>query len=567
VNFQGLASFVATLRAPVNIVAGPNASGKSTVRDAIELALTGRPRRVSLKKDFAKLVYDQAKSGKVALHFAGGGFCGFTVPAGDWVNTGGHDLDPAELAIALDAELFAGLDPEKRRAFLFRAMQIPTKPAQVKARLLDMGLDAARLDQVSPMLAGGFAPAEKEAASMARDAKAAWRAVTGEQWGSQKAEAWQPPGAHWGEADEVDLATREQAVDAARRAVEDRAGALAKHAAAVTAYEDAARRRNALKARADKVTEAGENSERAQRDLYEQREKVAAMRAASAAPRLFDCPACGALLTIDGPTDSVVEVERTANVVEPPAGDLAEHEAAERMLANALANRQRFYADAAAAVAELSAFKMPEPPGEPPAPPDALRQAVKVAEEVRDELREHKRLAAARAQKAKDATRHHVDVKAWLAIAEALSPDGLPAILLAEALEPLNSRIAWAATMAKWRTPSVSADMAVQVDGRDYALLSESEKWRVDACFAVSFAAAMGTGIVMLDRWDVLDVPSRGEALAMLRAVRGPFNIEAAFLFGTLKAKPEKLPSGVEMHWLPALVRAQPTREMAQQPA
>lgn len=555
-NFQGVRHFAASLSAPVQIIAGPNASGKSTIRDAIELALTGSPRRVSLKKDFAKLVYEGARSGRVALQFEDGGLASFTVPAGDWHNRG-SDLDPRELAIALDAQRFAAMKTEDRRAFLFAAMRVPTKPDQVKARLLTMDLAPKLLDQVSPMLAGGFEPAHKEAAGMAREEKAAWRTVTGEQWGAQKAEDWQPHGDPWTADDDAALDEASAALAAARGALEAQVAAAASYASARREYEGAAGRRNGLKARADKVKEYAENSERAQRDLYEQREKVAAMRKALEAERHYDCPSCGALLKLDASVGDLVEVERTANVVvvQPPAGDLAEHEQAERMLANALNNRQRLYADAEAAVLELSTFKMPEPPGDLPGSDAPLRATIKAADEKAAAMLNAKRTAEARTQKGKDAARLHESVKAWIAIADALSPDGLPATLLAEALGPLNDRAAWAARVAKWHPPQLAADMTITVAGREYALLSESEKWRADACFAVAFAAAMSSGIVMLDRWDVLEPSARGQPLAMLRAVREPFGIATAFLFGTLKQPPTGLPSGVAVHWLPDVVR------------
>ena len=47
-NFQGLRRAEVTLTAPVALFAGLNGAGKSSLRDAIEMALTGSPSRVKL---------------------------------------------------------------------------------------------------------------------------------------------------------------------------------------------------------------------------------------------------------------------------------------------------------------------------------------------------------------------------------------------------------------------------------------------------------------------------------------------------------------------------------------
>jgi ferredoxin len=556
-NFLGLRALDLKLSTPITIIAGPNAAGKSTVRDAIELALTGSPRRVALKKDFDRLVNDQSKSGRVSVSFDGDRQATFTLPAGNWVESVLDGRDPSEISIGLDAQRFAALSLDERRTFLFAAMKVATSSEAIRARLVAKGLDRHKVEQVIPMLRGGFEPAHKEAAGAARDAKGAWRGVTGETWGAQKAPTWEPPGVEWSAVDEQDLtmcANRIASNRAAQDAENEAAGA---YRAKVGAYEEAAMRRNRLKAEADKAAEAMTNAERAQRELAEQRDRLTKMREAAKPPRLEDCPACGACLEVR--PDALVEVDRgTVAASTVTAADLAKHEGAERMLENALASRQRALGAAQAAVQTLSTFTMPEAPGDPPASRlEALRREFDELSKQRDELVQRQHAGKERAGKIKVAADMHADVVAWLAIADELAPDGIPDELVREAVGPLNERAAWAAQIAGWSRPAIAPDMSVEANSRPYPLLSESEKWRVDAVLACVFAAALETGIVLLDRWDVLDIPSRGQALKMLRAVRGPFGIDSAILFGTLKEAPKgPLPSNVAAVWLPDLTVA-----------
>ena len=69
-------------------------------------------------------------------------------------------------------------------------------------------------------------------------------------------------------------------------------------------------------------------------------------------------------------------------------------------------------------------------------------------------------------------------------LADALSPDGIPAELLAEALGPINDRLHSNDGLAEWEPVVIHSDMRITYGLRDYALISESEKWRADAMIA-----------------------------------------------------------------------------------
>ncbi|KNY10716.1 hypothetical protein AKG08_13615 [Achromobacter piechaudii] len=71
---------------------------------------------------------------------------------------------------------------------------------------------------------------------------------------------------------------------------------------------------------------------------------------------------------------------------------------------------------------------------------------------------------------------YHQEVLAWSAIGDALSRDGIPAEILAEAPQPVNDKLADLTDLGGWRVPEIGADMVITFGGRAYRLLSESER-------------------------------------------------------------------------------------------
>lgn len=147
---------------------------------------------------------------------------------------------------------------------------------------------------------------------------------------------------------------------------------------------------------------------------------------------------------------------------------------------------------------------------------------------------------------------------AWTAIGDALAPGGIPGEILAEAMEPLNDRLMHSAVVTEWPRVGIDADMGItQLSGtgdattvRPYALLSESEQWRADAMIAEAIAHLSGLRLLLLDRFDVLDLRGRSDLLAWMDELAESGEIETAVIFGTLKALPAKLPATMATHWI-----------------
>ncbi len=238
-------------------------------------------------------------------------------------------------------------------------------------------------------------------------------------------------------------------------------------------------------------------------------------------------------------------------------GRLAELRRALQTAASGAANARRDLAAAEAAGAELAELEKAAP-FDTTKTGDIESRLADTQRRLADwqaDARKYRDAAGAAERRAKQiasAAVHHADVQQWSAIADALSPSGIQAEMIAEALDPLNARLAEHADLAQWQPPRIGADMAIAVGGRLFGLLSESERWRADALLAVTIAQLSGLRLVVLDRLDVLDATGREDALFWLSDVAEAGQIDTAIVLATLKAAPpsQALPTHIASHWI-----------------
>ena len=144
-----------------------------------------------------------------------------------------------------------------------------------------------------------------------------------------------------------------------------------------------------------------------------------------------------------------------------------------------------------------------------------------------------------------------MDPRTVAQVAEALGPAGIPAELLAEALDPINERLAAMANLSEWARIGIEADMSITADGgRPYGLLSESEKWRADAMIAEAITHLTGLRLLVLDRADVLIGAERDRLFWWLDDLAADGAIDTALVFMSLKAPPAGLPEAITPFWI-----------------
>lgn len=561
-NILGVTAADITLSRPVNLVAGKNYAGKSSVQEAVRMALTGETVRVALKKDYARLVTEGQDVGFAVVELADGQ-AAMTLP------NGAHEITSAtvraherHLPMILDAQRFARLPEPERRAFLFGLMGLSADGPAVRQRLEAKGADAKKIEAIMPILRAGFAAACEDAKSKATAAKGAWRAVTSETYGAKKAVGWRAAKpdytptalehAYQGMAD-VDLQ-----ITKATEGLGDLQGQARR-------YEDQKHRLADLRERAGHYARIQDKLNRDEAELKQWQEKVAETRAkasgTTAKPQTFTCPCCGVVLEHSLADGALIEYAAPAQQADAEATEkLPGYEKALALMESSVTHGKR---DLAAADAAANALREIEDAGlSDPPDADAIAVAKQLAEDLMQtkathqarikELEEAARAVAAADKKTADAAQHHADVVAWDLIGDALAPDGIPGEMLAEALGPINLRLAQSALDANWLPVQIGADMAIACPDRAYPLLSESEKWRVDAMIAEAVSHLAGLKLLVLDRFDVLDLQGRADLLAWLDILAANGEIETALIFGTLKALPAELPATIDAHWIEA---------------
>src|SRR5574340_233283 len=182
-GFLGVRSAEVKLSKPIALFAGKNFAGKSSLQEAVRMALTGESVRVGVKKDYSQLVSEGETIGYAMIDWSGGR-AAITLPNGTHELVGTHP--PEYLHYVLDAQRFARLDPNERRAFLFGLMGLSASGDEGKRRLADKCCDAPKVEAGMPLLRIGFDAACKEAKTKATEAKGAWRATTGETYGDKR---------------------------------------------------------------------------------------------------------------------------------------------------------------------------------------------------------------------------------------------------------------------------------------------------------------------------------------------------------------------------------------------
>jgi hypothetical protein len=570
-NFQGARAVDLDLRTPAALIAGLNGAGKSSIAEAVRLALLGTPERVGLKKEYGALVSDGAKLGAVTLDLDEGSV-GVSLPKGA---QSGEDLVPQSPALpfVLAPERFAAAKPDERRSLLFALTGTNVKADEIERRLLARGCATPLVTQIKPILRTGFAGGADFAKGQATEAKGAWKAAAGEQWGSQKAEGWQAEIPPFNQAaldkERADLAALDSRIDATAQSL----GALEQKAAAYAAARDQLAARQAKAAQLPALREKLEFDQDEHAKLTARVDELEAK--AGSGPRVglvHDLASCLSHLWASEASKNVafgigLDIKEVLAVYErqygkigatgdaEAAGALPKAIEARDLMARSVENDRRDIAAAEAAAAQLQDGAAPE--AIQPADVEAVRAKVtalraerKAIDERVQQLFNAKRAATNATERTASAAQYHQDVLAWSAIGDALSPDGIPGAILAEALQPVNDKLADLADLAGWRVPAIGADMVITFAGRPYRLLSESERWRVDALVGAALAEISGLRCLILDRFDCLDLPGRSDALGLVDTLAAEGRIDTVLVLGTLKAAPPAPSDSFTVHWI-----------------
>lgn len=550
---------------PILMVLGPNEAGKSSLRDAISMALLGDPVRVKLKKDYGQLLHDDAKKGRVTLLRGDEMLAEYKLPGGD------HNCESIQgaefLQFVINPQLTASLPDKDLRTMLFQLTKCKASPDVTAKLLIARGANADLVEEVKPMLRAGFPSAAKDAAERATQAKGAFRALTGENWGSIQSEGWQfvVPDA----PDMPDVSP--EAIDAVIANHTAAAANVEKGIAFIAGLEGKIEQANTFYTRRDELTDAFELLKRAQVKLATDQETLEDLENAFAVDQAklkdmqagvvpVECPCCKELLRITGQTLEKFEgLKADTKATSDQALQVTKARNAIDMMKRTIANDIAAVTTAENAGKELAALNEA---GCPEVKDGALEAAQGKLTECRllvDKLRakveamkQRQEAINSADETTAQAAKHHEEVKAWLLIADALKPDGIPAEILSTALKPVNDSLAILSRLSGWKKVAISPDMQITADGRIYGLMSESAKWRIDTLLALAISQISELRFVTLDRFDVLDMKGRKQLIGMLMQLAEMKLIDQAIILGTLKAPLAGMPAEVGQVWIEA---------------
>jgi hypothetical protein len=542
---------------PITLICAHNRGGKTSLRDGIIHAFTGAHPKEKLKKNYPLLINRNGGNnvGYTYVDYDGGKRACITLPNGTHELT---DQLPAALPFVIDPALFGSITPDERRSFLFDLGNLRSDGEEVKKKLVIRGYSTSRIDAVMPFLKSSFANAQKHAEENVKQARANWKAVTGEAYGSLKAEGWKAP------VPAIDP-------DAKTAAENDLAGIdreLAETNQGLGALQALMNGVNQKQAEINRLTDMAGKEDRIRQKLDIDRHQVEEWTAKVEQARNLAmgskpgavacaCPSCGTELVFDG--KKLIERGGDLHGDEETAVKLPEYENTLKMVKNAVSNGERDLAAATAAREQLAMING----SDEAAPSEEKVQAVKEkaallrasrdqAQKALDKINSEIKLAAEAEVKTQKAAEHHADVQAWDAIASALAPDGIPGEMLGAALKPINDRIA--VSVQRLNFPGnvrISDDMTIMEDDEKlYAFASKATKFLIDSVIAEAVSYVSGIRFFMVDEFDLLDLPSRSNYLGWLIDLAENKEIDTAIIFGTLKQPPTNLPPVISVHWL-----------------
>lgn len=546
-NVLGIQRFEIDQAKPITLVAGGNEAGKSSLIDAISMALTGKPRRVSLKKDLGQLVHDGAKKGIVTIGMDGGQAASFKLPKGD------HDAPAIEAAeflpLVLDAEAFSSLPEDERRKTLFKLTGCSAKPEYIEAELEAAGCDSVLIKQIIGIARAGFTAMHDEAKQRATQAKGEWKAATGEVWGSDKAEGWEVEIVTGPAVTRPDVDAAKAEADKIQKDIENGMAHQGKLQAQIEAAQQAAQFNQEQREKSAMLPRLRAKMEATKADLEGWALKLEGLNAQLSGDDTYVCPCCDEnLQLLDG---KLIKAGKGLSVAERKTlkEDQAKASDAVELLKRTMNNDTRAVQEAENVV--LAEENWPAD-GELERTIDAinkLRTNLATAKAKHAALDDRFAMLSGVNDTNEKATAAHEQVKAWLAIAEQLAPSGIQSRLLAKAIAPINERLAMLAGVAKWKVAAIDADMGITYGGRALALCSESGKWRCNVMLQLAIAMLSGIKLAVIDRFDVLEIAARPQFCALADSLVKADLIDSIIVCGTLKEAP-RMPANWQSLWL-----------------
>lgn len=517
------------------LVAGVNGAGKSSLIEALASVALETPlaRGMRSKSAAAKLLHNGAEAGSINLDWSGGGRR-IVYPQAE-IEVAGR---PVQIGTSLgigSARLMA-LRPEDRMSQMTSRFKLEPALSDLREWFADKpeaGMqtiketDDTEIDPVAVLWArielSGWDAVHAACKEHSQKMKGGWQATTNASWGSRLARNWCPPELLPGEVYDLDkvrlsIAEAKQEVETlvsqqavSKRDKDELEMLAAGEAAAEATIADLTERHNALSAQIEELmTWIAANPVPADTTLLP-------VCPHCTKPLLVSMSGIGSrakpvLQAVDGEPKTKAQIKAALTAMEEKDGELA---TAKRELTDtigALGNARGALQRATNAAAELDTWK--EDSGHGVEMPAALERARTLVSDL-------ERKASAIENHAKAKGYYEEWVRNQMVV-DALDADGVRRKALSNKLGTLNTALAEYSAKARWSPVEMTADMDATYDGRPYALLSESEKWRVDLTLTALINRQEKAHLILVDRVDILAPKSRPGVFYLLRTLGIP---------------------------------------------
>jgi head-tail adaptor len=552
-NFLGLEHATLDLQTPINIIAGTNEAGKSSIRDAIQWCLTGQARGLKTHQDQAYLIREGAKAAAVAITLADGQtIARKKTPKTPARVSGPVPDDQVMAAILCDPLTFLSLPDDKRGEILFRLIPrlTPTEDG-IKSKLPE-GIGPGEAKIISEIVAiavkDGFKAAETEAVTRRRIAKR-----VRDEANVEEPEPLTNVGGRKFILPDIKQAEVEEGLVTLRAERDKLLQKQGKEEAQVDKLPELEKELTALVANPAEPPEEGEIQDWEEalkinrpilEDLLKQMEAFTPGKAPKFYPQTcpafpesdLPCPKAGevALRCQEAPNPEKVkkvkvDLQEQMEQVSRLGKGLQETQAKQTAYDEYTKKRK----DLADRIAKL---KEQQEQGQETARLDqeiaTLDARMKIGYELLDAVRDfwrQKKSAEAAAVKFTEAEK---EITLYDALAKALAPDGIPSQLIAEAIDPFNKRLYLASSYLFPEHEDcplmLTKDLEVYRQS-PYACLSKSARYRAGICFQYVLATLAGARLLMIDEADILDPVNRAQLIDFLLAVRQDFDTILVF--------------------------------------
>lgn len=524
----------------ISFVCGLNHQGKSSFLTAVAGALTGSPIVLGLRKtDLGMLVYTGKSSGRVKVENEDS-CISVTYPKAELLTEGENPPSISKIAAGLESLIDF---PEKKRSEFIRNLTNCTPSKDDLTEFLAERYITKKniVESVWQKVdQDGFEASLERAKDTGRALKQQWSIVTGETYGSSKAQTWQPQG--W-TSDLVDVS--EESLQADLTGLQAELENLISH----QAIDD-----NEL----ERLKETASDSILAQLKIDRDKtitDLAMARKAFYEFKRDFDnlpkyddsgkklCPHCGKPVIIKS---GEIEV-----FVEPSAEEKTEIQKKRTELSEKMQKAdievkrlESLYAVALSKVEDTEKANKRLYELERKSSGNASQRDIDLK---REEIRKQQNgIAAFKA--AKEAKRLAQNIVENQAIIDALDMSGIRQKSMLKGLKLFNDQLSEICNTAVWQIVKIDSDLTILMNDRPYILLSESEKLRCRIALQITVASMQSDKLVIIDGVELLDFHGKNGLLNLLYLT----HIDA--LIGMMCSDPAKTPRvddcGIKSYWV-----------------